>query len=74
MAIVRACDRCGKKIRKESGLRINIQGFAYHRFAFIETDSEDKFRYGTSDLCPDCKSDYEAFMKGAEITRKEADA
>lgn len=69
MSKVRVCDRCGKKIdSRHPGMNIDIRGFKYHRFQF---KCEGEYMIMAYDLCPDCKNEHDAFMKGAAVLREE---
>ncbi len=68
MSKVRICDRCGEKLARRCGIKIDIHAFKYSYFSL---DSIGEYTYDQHDLCPDCMKDYHAFMKGAVIVREE---
>jgi hypothetical protein len=74
MAKVRVCDRCGARVDQRFGRRINVNAFAYHRYAFIEVETEFEHELQTNDLCMDCMRDYKAFMRGEAILHKEVNS
>lgn len=64
MSKVRVCDRCGKRLERRSGAKIDIHAFKYKYFSF---DSIAEYNYDQHDLCDVCMVSYEAFMKGEAI-------
>lgn len=64
MSKVRVCDRCGKRLERRSGVKIDINAFKYKYFSL---DSTTEYTYDQHDLCDTCMVLYEAFMKGEAI-------
>lgn len=64
MSKVRVCDRCGKRLERRAGVKIDIHAFKYSYFSL---DSVGEYTYEQHDLCPDCMKNYETFIKGKAI-------
>lgn len=68
MSKVRVCDRCGCRIERNAGIKIDILAVKYLRFRL---DTETEHDYGQHDLCNECMNDFKAFMKGARVLCEE---
>jgi hypothetical protein len=68
MSKLRICDRCGRRLERKDGIKIDIFAVKYLRFR-LDTETEDD--YDQHDLCNKCMDDFKAFIKGARVLRKE---
>lgn len=68
MSRVRVCDRCGSRIERNAGIKIDIFAVKNRLFSL---DTETATDYGQHDLCNTCMDDFKAFVKGAKVLREE---